>query len=93
MNIETTLRKINTLKILFVSPADNILKIEYIFERLPIHHILVMENEILKGIDSKIVLLNIYRNSVLDGKLPNRSVIRADEIIASNLILLDVNDT
>jgi len=64
MNIETTLRKINTLKILFVSPADNILKIEYIFERLPIHHILVMINEILKGIISKTDLLNMYRNSV-----------------------------
>lgn len=93
MNTETTLKKINTSKIVYVSPIDSILKIEEIFENMPIHHILVMENEKLVGIISKTDLLQMYRESVANGKLPNRSLIKAEEIMTTNLITLDVDDT
>ncbi len=93
MNTETSLKKINTSKIVFVSPKDTILKVEDIFDNVPIHHILVIENNELKGVISKTDLLNMYRKSVASGKVPDRSVIKAEDIMTSNLITLDIEDT
>mgnify|MGYP003381350504 CR=1 FL=1 len=47
MNTETPIKKIKTSKIIYVSPSDTMMKVEEIFESLPIHHILVLESETL----------------------------------------------
>jgi acetoin utilization protein AcuB len=93
MNTEITLKKINTSKIIYVSPEDSILKVEEIFDTLSIHHILVLEGDTLKGIISKTDLLKMYKENVAKGILPDRSAVRAGEIMTSDLITLDVDDT
>lgn len=93
MNTEITLKKINTSKIIYVSPKDSILKVEEIFDTISIHHILVLEGETLKGVISKTDLLRMYKESVAKGILPDRSAIKAEEIMTSDLITLDVDDT
>jgi len=93
MNTEITLKKINTSRIIYVSPEDSILKVEDIFDTISIHHILVLEGETLKGVISKSDLLRMYKESVAKGILPNKSDIKAGDIMTSNLITLDVDDT
>jgi acetoin utilization protein AcuB len=93
MNTEITLKKINTSKVIYVSPEDSILKVEEIFDTLSIHHILVLEGDTLKGIISKTDLLKMYKENVAKGILPDRSAVKAGEIMSSDLITLDVDDT
>lgn len=93
MNTETILKKINTSKIIFVSPNDSISKVEEIFDLMPIHHVLVLDGEMLVGVISKSDLLKMYKDHITNGILPNRSEIRAKQIMTSDLITLDVDDT
>ena len=93
MNTEITLKKINTSKIIYVSPQDSVLKVEEIFDTLSIHHILVLEGDTLKGIISKTDLLKMYKENIAKGILPDRSAIKAGDIMTSDLITLDVDDT
>ncbi len=93
MNTETPIKKIKTSKIIYVLPSDTMLKIEEIFETLPIHHVLVVENESLKGIISKSDLLKVYRQSAAEGQIPDRHKILAKHMMTEDPITLDTEDT
>lgn len=93
MNTETPIKKIKTSKIIYVLPNDTMMKVEEIFESLPIHHILVIENESLRGIISKSDLLRVYRNCAADGTIPDRHKLKAEEIMTTDPITLDTEDT
>ncbi len=93
MNTEIPLKKIKSSKIVYVSPGDTMMKVEEIFEALPIHHLLVLENENLRGVISKEDLLQVYRQAVSEGKLPDRSAILAEDIMTKDPITLDTEDT
>jgi acetoin utilization protein AcuB len=93
MNTEIPVKRIKTSKIIYVTSGDTMLKVEEIFETFNIHHILVVDNEILMGVISKNDLLSIYKNAVSNGQLPNRSQILAKEIMTENPITLDTEDT
>ena len=93
MNTELPIKKIKTSKIIYVNPSDTMLKVEEIFDLLPIHHVLVLENENLLGVISKSDLLRVYKSSVSQGILPARNMIKASEIMTENLITLDTEDS
>lgn len=93
MNTETTIRKIYTSKIVSVLPGDKLMKIEGIFGTLSFHHILVVEHEQLKGIISKNDLLRWYADSAARGVIPDRNQICAADIMTTDPITLDVDDT
>lgn len=93
MNTETPVKRIKTSKIVYVGPTDSLLKIEEVFDELPIHHILVVEHNKLHGIISKHDLLKVYRNAVDAGQLPERSKILAKDIMTIDPITLDTEDT
>lgn len=93
MNTEIPVKRIKTSKIIYVTSGDTMLKVEEIFETFNIHHILVVDNEILMGVISKNDLLSIYKNAVSNGQMPNRSQILAKEIMTENPITLDTEDT
>ncbi len=93
MNTETPIKRIKTSKIIFVLPSDTMKKVEEIFETLPIHHILVIENELLHGVISKTDLLRIYKASAAKGEIPDRYKMKAQDIMTSNPITLDTEDT
>ena len=76
-----------------MSPDDSISKVEEIFDLMPIHHVLVLDGEMLVGVISKSDLLKMYKDHITNGILPNRSEIRAKQIMTSDLITLDVDDT
>jgi len=93
MNTEIPLKKIKSSKIVYVSPGDTMMKVEEIFEALPIHHLLVLENENLRGVISKEDILQVYKKAVSEGKLPDRSAILAEDIMTKDPITLDTEDT
>ncbi len=93
MNTEMPLKKINTSKIIYVNMDDTMLKVEEIFEEFPIHHIMVMEGQDLKGIISKHDLLRFYQNAVNQGIIPNRAEVKATQLMTVNPISLDIEDT
>jgi acetoin utilization protein AcuB len=93
MNTEIPVKRIKTSNIVFVRPDDTMLKVEEIFEHVNIHHILVTEGETLKGIISKNDLLAVYKKSVAQAILPNRSQILAKDFMTENPITLDTEDT
>lgn len=93
MNTETPIKKIKTSKIVYVSPKDTMLKVEEIFEAVPIHHILVVEMDTLKGVISKSDLLKVYRENARDGHIPDRHSIMAEDIMTSDPITLDTEDS
>ena len=93
MNTETTIRKIYTSKIVSVLPDDKLMKIEGIFGTLSFHHILVVENEQLKGIISKNDLLKWYADNAARGVIPDRNQISAADVMTKDPITLDVDDT
>jgi acetoin utilization protein AcuB len=80
MNTETTIRKIYTSKIVSVLPDDKLMKIEGIFRTLSFHHILVVENEQLKGIISKNDILKWYADNASRGIIPDRNQISVCEL-------------
>lgn len=93
MNTETPIKKIKTTKIVYVAPTDTMLKVEEIFEAVPIHHILVVENENLRGVISKSDLLRVYKENAKDGKVPDRLGLKAEDIMTSDPITLDTEDS
>jgi acetoin utilization protein AcuB len=93
MNNETTIRKIYTSKVVSVLPGDKLMKIEGIFDLLSFHHILVVENEQLKGIISKNDLLKWYSDNASRGVIPDRNQIIAADIMTTDPITLDVDDS
>lgn len=93
MNTETPIKKIKTSKIVYVSPKDTMMKVEEIFEAVPIHHILVVEMDTLRGVISKSDLLRVYRDSAREGKIPDRHAILAEDIMTADPITLDTEDT
>lgn len=93
MNTETPIKKIKTSKIIYVSPSDTMMKVEEIFESLPIHHILVLESETLRGIISKSDLLRVYRSFAAEGTIPDRHNLKAEDIMTADPITLDTEDT
>lgn len=93
MNTETPIKKIKTSKIIYVSPTDTMMKVEEIFESLPIHHILVLESETLLGIISKSDLLRVYRSFAAEGTIPDRHNLKAEDIMTADPITLDTEDT
>jgi acetoin utilization protein AcuB len=93
MNTETPVKRIKTSKIIYVGPYDSLLKIEEVFDAMPIHHILVVEHNILHGIISKHDLLKVYRGAVDAGILPDRSSILAKDVMTTDPITLDTEDT
>ncbi|MBK8670591.1 MAG: CBS domain-containing protein [Saprospiraceae bacterium] len=93
MNTETPLKRIKTSRIVYVSPSDTMLKIEEVFDAMPIHHILVVENEVLHGVISKNDLLRIYKSAANEGKVPLRHQLKAVDIMTENPITLDTEDS
>lgn len=93
MNSEISIKKIKTSKIIYVSPDDTMSKVEEIFDHFPIHHILVLEENMLKGIISKQDLLKLYKEAVDNGILLNRNNINASDMMTINPITLDEEDT
>ncbi len=93
MNSEISIRKIYTSKVVSVLPNDKLMKIEEIFNAIPFHHLLVVENEQLKGIISKHDLLKVYSAAAARGVIPDRNQISASEIMTSDPLTLDVDDT
>jgi len=93
MNTETTIRRIYTSKVVSVLPGDKLMKIEGIFDALSFHHILVVENEQLKGIISKNDLLKWYADNAARGVIPDRNQISAADVMTKDPITLDVDDT
>lgn len=93
MNSEISVKKIKTSKIIYVSPDDTMSKVEEIFDHFPIHHILVLEGNMLKGIISKQDLLKLYKEAVDNGILLNRNNINASDMMTINPITLDEEDT
>ena len=69
------------------------MKVEEIFESLPIHHILVLESETLLGIISKSDLLRVYRSVAAEGTIPDRHNLKAEDIMTADPITLDTEDT
>ena len=93
MNTETTISRIYTSKVVSVLPGDKLMKIEGLFDALFFHHILVVENEQLKGIISKNDLLKWYADNAARGVIPDRKQIIAADIMTTDPITLDVDDT
>ena len=87
------IKKIKTSKIVFVSKNDSMMKVEEIFDSFPIHHVMVIENEVLCGIISKSDVLKAYRKFAAKGEIPDRSSITATDIMTSELITLDGEDS
>ncbi|MEZ4910884.1 MAG: CBS domain-containing protein [Saprospiraceae bacterium] len=93
MNSETPIKKIVNTNVVFVNPTDTMAKVEEIFANVHIHHILVLENEDLKGVISKSDLLNLYTEYTNNNKLVNRNSTLAKDIMTPDPISLDVDDT
>ncbi|MBK8053422.1 MAG: CBS domain-containing protein [Saprospiraceae bacterium] len=93
MNTEMPIKKIKTSKIVYVRPEDTMMRVEDIFDNFSIHHILVVENEILRGIISKSDLLKVYISHANEGKVPDRNKIFANDIMTQDPITLDTEDT
>ncbi|MFZ1705140.1 MAG: CBS domain-containing protein [Saprospiraceae bacterium] len=93
MNTELSIKNIMTTNVVTLRPEDSILKLEEVFETLPIHHILVTNNQKLVGIVSKIDLLNLYRKELIDDKTLDRSHILIQNIMTTNPVTIDCDDT
>ena len=93
MNTEMPIKKIKTSKIVFVSRNDSMMKVEEIFDSFPIHHVMVIENQSLYGVISKSDLLKIYRQYAAKGDIPDRLTIKANDLMTSDLITLDGEDS
>ena len=93
MNSEIPVKRIKTSKIVYVLPTDTMMKVEEVFETVPIHHILVVENEKLRGVISKSDLLKVYKKAVNEGVFPDRSSILASDLMTKNPVTLDTEDT
>ncbi|MBK8518899.1 MAG: CBS domain-containing protein [Saprospiraceae bacterium] len=93
MNTEMPIKKIKTSKIIYVKPSDSMLKVEEILESFNIHHILVLENELLVGIISKSDLLKLYQSFASKGIIPVKTEIMASEMMTPNPITLDTEDS
>jgi CBS domain-containing protein len=93
MNTETPVKKIKNSKVVYVNAEDMLSKVEDIFDQMPIHHILVLDGLDLKGIISKHDLLKFYQKAVNEGILLNRNGVKAKDIMTTNPITLDIEDT
>jgi CBS domain-containing protein len=93
MNAEKSIRHIMTTNIVAVRPDDSIMKVEELFQHLPIHHILVTEHKKLVGIVSKIDLLNLYRKELNEDRILDRSRIYVQNIMTVNPVTIDCDDT
>jgi len=93
MNTEKSIKEIMTVDIITIDPGDTLLKLEEIYQLMPIHHVLVVKNNELLGVVSKMDLLNIYRKELLLDKVLDRSQILIRNIMTPNPITLDCDDT
>ncbi len=93
MNTETPVKEIKQSKVIYVNADDMLSKVEDIFNQMPIHHILVLDGFNLFGIISKHDLLKYYQKAVNEGILLNRNKVKAKDIMTTNPITLDVEDT
>ncbi|MFZ1749784.1 MAG: CBS domain-containing protein [Saprospiraceae bacterium] len=93
MNTEVPIKRIKTSKIIYVNPNDTMMKVEEVFDTLPIHHLLVLENDQLQGVISKSDLLKVYRKAAKDGVIIDRSTVEAKDFMTDQPITLDVEDT
>jgi acetoin utilization protein AcuB len=93
MNTETKIKHVMTTKVVAVRPEDSIMKLEELFEVVPIHHILVTEHNNLLGIVSKLDLLKLYRKELEKSNTLDRSQILVQHIMTPNPVTLDCDDT
>lgn len=93
MNTEKSIRHIMTTNIVAVKPDDSIMKVEELFQHVPIHHVLVTENKKLVGIVSKLDLLKLYRKELKAEKVLDRSKIFVQNIMTVNPVTIDCDDT
>lgn len=93
MNTEKSVRHIMTTNIVAVRPDDSIMKVEELFEHIPIHHILVTEHTKLLGIVSKADLLKLYRKELQEENVLDRSKIFVQNIMTVNPVTIDCDDT
>lgn len=93
MNTEKSIRNIMTTNIVAVRPDDSILKVEEIFQSIPIHHILVTENNNLIGVISKNDLLNVYRKVMFENNAIDRSGILVKTVMTFQPVTIDCDDT
>ena len=93
MNTEKSIRHIMTTKIVAVRPDDSIMKVENLFQHIPIHHVLVTENKKLVGIVSKLDLLKWYSKQLKEDKVLDRSKIFVQNIMTANPVTIDCDDT
>lgn len=82
-----------TTNIVAVRPDDSIMKVEELFEHIPIHHILVTEHTKLLGIVSKADLLKLYRKELQEENVLDRSKIFVQNIMTVNPVTIDCDDT
>jgi acetoin utilization protein AcuB len=93
MNTEKSIRHIMTTNVVSVRPDDSVMKVEELFQNIPIHHILVTEQKKLVGIVSKMDLLNLYRKELKEDRILDRSQIYVQNIMTSNPVTIDCDDT
>lgn len=82
-----------TTNVVSVRPDDSIMKLEEIFQNIPIHHILVTEHNQLLGVVSKTDLLNVYRKAMFDNVALDRSGILVKTIMTFHPVTIDCDDT
>jgi CBS domain-containing protein len=93
MNTEIPVSRIKNTKIIKVHPDDTMMKVEEIFDNFNIHHILVLDENKLVGIISQSDVLKIYKNKANKGVVPMRNEVLAKDIMTTDPIVLDNEDT
>lgn len=82
-----------TTNVVTVRPDDSIMKLEEIFQNIPIHHVLVTEHKHLLGVVSKTDLLNVYRKAMFENAALDRSGILVKTIMTFHPVTIDCDDT
>ncbi len=87
MNAERPVSEIMTKQVISVSSNASLGDLEAIFEKKPIHHIMVVDEGALQGVISKNDLLTTYRaNNGHDG-------VQAKDVMVANPMTVEPEDT
>ena len=92
MNVEKPIKEIMTKKVIVVTTETPLHEIEEILATKPIHHLVVLNEGMVKGIISKNDILHIYRSVGLVD--PNGMMsVKAKDIMVSDPMTVDPDDT
>ena len=92
MNPETPVKEIMTKKVIVVNTTTPLAEIEDVLDTKPIHHLVVLDDGLVKGIISKNDILKIYRTHGI--KDPNSlASLQAKDVMVSNPMVVDPDDS